>query len=525
MSEQSTASGESMPKKPDISFQYEYSTFEVFDLDTIRSEQAGRLYDRSDFGGNIERVIVDEEKVMTNDEASMALKLTVSFDKFKDQGAWMKGVGKRLDTHSDPQDYEGVRHARYLNQMMSLTSPEGMRLLAFFDFDNKTLVVSNYQYLSTPPTRVNPKGESFGIEPLPLESMDAVTQLTGFGKLMIRVLDAASTSPDYSSRVLIRTYRLGERITNPRTSAQKALGGKAITGSTVQEAKYKPRSTNLESFSDVILGGDEKIMLDDIGGLESVKSDLKDVALSFKHQEIMAKWGATRPQGVLLYGEPGTGKTMLAEALATEIEAKLIKIQSSDIYQKWLGDSETKIKELFSAFKELNEPTVILFDEIDAIVGITAEPSPGGADNARNAVAGIFKQEMNDLAKVNPNVLIVATSNHVDRIDPSLIRSGRFDHRIYVPMPDNTGRLQIISSNMARRILSQESSNFKVFADDIDLPAIVGLTDGMSGADIAEVFRRISFSKAMQEARSQAVESISQDDLVKTIKAFRRESL
>jgi transitional endoplasmic reticulum ATPase len=306
----------------------------------------------------------------------------------------------------------------------------------------------------------------------------------------------------------------------------RSVGRRALRGKRGQKSKQDELAqTSLERFKDVVFSEDEKVTLNDIGGLESVKKELKDIALSFKHPEIMAKWGAKRPQGVLMYGEPGTGKTMLVEALASEIEAKLLRIQSSDIYIKWLGESESKIKELFTAFRKLDEPTVVLFDEFDAIVGITDDPSPGGADNARNSVAGIFKQEMNNLAKENPNVLIVATTNHQDRIDPSLVRSGRFDHRLYIPMPDDQGREQIITGIIAKLIMTQESEDFKVFADDIDAQSLVRMTDGMSGADIAEIFRRIGLAKAMKEARSGSAGSITQAELSEVIEDFRTETV
>src|SRR5581483_1950264 len=89
-------------------------------------------------------------------------------------------------------------------------------------------------------------------------------------------------------------------------------------------------------------------------------------------------------------------------------------------------------------------PLVVFFDEFESIVGIANNPSPGGADNARNAVAGIFKQELNTLAKQNQQVLLVAATNDLDRVDPSLVRSGRFDYRIYVPMPDQAARQEIV---------------------------------------------------------------------------------
>ncbi len=140
-------------------------------------------------------------------------------------------------------------------------------------------------------------------------------------------------------------------------------------------------------------------------------AQLRDIAVSFRHPTAMARWGARRPQGILLYGPPGTGKTMLARALANEIGATFREIRTPEILDKWLGASERNIKRDLPARRAgYREPTVILFDEFDSIISY-AGAGGDAASQAINAVAGIFKQEMNDLIEVNPNVIVVATTN------------------------------------------------------------------------------------------------------------------
>lgn len=279
------------------------------------------------------------------------------------------------------------------------------------------------------------------------------------------------------------------------------------------------RITNALKFIEI---AESKLSLDDIGGLEHVKKILREIAMSFLHPELMEKWGAKRPQAILLHGEPGTGKTMLARALANEIDAEVWTIQSTDIYEKWLGDSESHIKDIFDRARQHKGRLVIFFDEFESILSKTESPQSGGADNARNAVAGIFKQEMNTISNDNPNILIVATTNKLDGIDPALRRPGRFDHTIYVPMPDTESRQQILSNVVTKSIIRQEASKLKMFNDDLNITSLAEKTDGLSGADILEIFRRLVLSRAMQEAHTgEEQPPISQEEIEQAIRELR----
>jgi SpoVK/Ycf46/Vps4 family AAA+-type ATPase len=218
---------------------------------------------------------------------------------------------------------------------------------------------------------------------------------------------------------------------------------------------------------------------------------------------------------------------MLAEALANEANAELWKIQSTDIYGKWLGQSGDRIKKIFEKAKVLDKPTIILFDEIDTIISTVGNPGAGGAGQERNSVAGIFKQEMQILSRVNPNVLVIATTNNLDQIDPALIRSGRFDHIISVPLPDQQARQEIILNSLARIMASVHEDTFdlQLFAEDFNVQEIAVLTDGMNGADIAEIFRRTVHKRAMQEVRNPGaiLPPIGQADIIAAIQSFHRE--
>jgi transitional endoplasmic reticulum ATPase len=263
------------------------------------------------------------------------------------------------------------------------------------------------------------------------------------------------------------------------------------------------------------------VTLDRVGGLDAVVAQFRQIATSFRHPQVMARWGARRPQGILLYGPPGTGKTMLARALATEIGADLREIRTPEILDKWLGASERNIKRIFREARRYRTPTVLLFDEFDSIISY-AGAGGDAASQAVNAVAGIFKQEMNDLIEENPNVIVVATTNFPDRVDESLIRSGRFDVKVAVPAPDAAGRAQIITKMVRHLIAEHEVAGFRMFSEDLDATELAAATDGMTGADLKEVLRRVQLDKAMREASTGTLPPpISQDDLKRCIIELR----
>jgi transitional endoplasmic reticulum ATPase len=261
----------------------------------------------------------------------------------------------------------------------------------------------------------------------------------------------------------------------------------------------------------------QSVTLDQVGGLADVVTQMRQIALSFRHPEAMARWGARRPQGILMYGPPGTGKTMLSRALANEIGADFREIRTPEILDKWLGGSERNIKQIFRDARRYRVPTLILFDEFDSIISY-AGAGADAASQAINAVAGIFKQEMNDLIEANPNVLVVATTNFPHRVDDSLIRSGRFDVKISVPKPDENGCVEIFRKMIRGLIAAHEHPGFTMFADDLDLTALARASLGMTGADIKEVLRRVQLAKAMQDARTGGrVGPITQQELIASI--------
>ncbi|MEM4833041.1 MAG: CDC48 family AAA ATPase [Sulfolobales archaeon] len=226
---------------------------------------------------------------------------------------------------------------------------------------------------------------------------------------------------------------------------------------------------------------------DDIGGLDSVKQALKEaVEWPLKHPEVFEKMGIRPPRGILLYGPPGCGKTLLAKAVATEANANFIAIKGPEILSKWVGESEKAIREIFRRARQV-APTVVFFDEIDAIVPVR------GMRHDTEVTDRIVNQLLAELDGIQnlKNVVVLGATNRVDLIDPALLRPGRFDRVIYVPPPDKKARYEILKIHTRNVPLGT----------DVDLEKIAELTEGYSGADL-EALVREAVMMALRESFS-----------------------
>lgn len=215
---------------------------------------------------------------------------------------------------------------------------------------------------------------------------------------------------------------------------------------------------------------------DDVGGLDDVKQELKEaVEWPLKHPEKFEKFGVRPPKGTLLYGVPGTGKTLLAKAVASESEANFISIKGPELLSKWVGESEQGVREVFRKAKQ-TAPTVIFFDEIDSIASTrSANDSDSGVTKR---VVNQLLTEMDGLEELE-DVAIIAATNRPDILDAGLMRPGRFDRHIKVDLPNEDARLSIFKVHTKGMPL----------ADDVSLEKLAKQTDGYVGADIEAVCR------------------------------------
>ncbi|MHA1279726.1 MAG: CDC48 family AAA ATPase [Candidatus Helarchaeota archaeon] len=217
------------------------------------------------------------------------------------------------------------------------------------------------------------------------------------------------------------------------------------------------------------------IKWDDIGGLDEIKRKLKEaVEWPLKYPDLFTKIGIRPPTGLLLYGPPGCGKTLLAKAVATESEANFISIKGPEIYSKWVGESEKAIREVFRKARQ-SAPTIIYFDELDALA-----PQRGVFQGSQvyESVLNQLLTEMDGL-EVSKNVAIIASTNRPDIIDPALLRPGRFDALLLVPAPSYEERLEILKIHTSGMPL----------ASDVDLANIAAQTEHFSGADLENLCR------------------------------------
>ncbi|MCQ6962802.1 proteasome-activating nucleotidase [Methanolobus chelungpuianus] len=211
---------------------------------------------------------------------------------------------------------------------------------------------------------------------------------------------------------------------------------------------------------------------DMIGGLDDVlKEVIESVELPLTEPELFERIGIEPPTGVLLYGAPGTGKTLIAKAVASRAQATFIRMSGSDLIQKFVGEGARLVKDVFQMARD-KSPSILFIDEIDAVGGMrTHDGTTGSAEVNRTMLQLLAEMDGFDATK---NVKIIAATNRIDLLDPALLRPGRFDRVIEVPLPDEKGRMEIFRIHTRKMKL----------APDVDFEKIAKMTNALSGADI-----------------------------------------
>jgi transitional endoplasmic reticulum ATPase len=242
----------------------------------------------------------------------------------------------------------------------------------------------------------------------------------------------------------------------------------------------------------------------DIGGLDQVKEHLKEaVEWPMKQPEIFKRLGIKPPKGILMYGPPGCGKTLLARAVATESEANFISIKGPEVFSKWVGESEKAIREVFRKAR-MAAPAVIFFDEMDSL---TPNRGSGGSESGvSERVISQLLTEMDGILSLQ-DIVVIAATNRPNLIDPAVLRPGRFDRLIYVPEPDDKSRLQILKLYTASMPLNK----------DVDLNQISLMTKYYSGADLESLCREAAMHALRRDIAATEVTMKDFQDAVKEV--------
>lgn len=213
------------------------------------------------------------------------------------------------------------------------------------------------------------------------------------------------------------------------------------------------------------------IRFDDIAGLDDVKEEIRlRMIYPFTHPELAERFGIRPGGGILLYGPPGTGKTMLARATAGELEATFFRISPADVLSKWVGEAEQNIRKLFDAAAGESR-SVIFIDEIEALV-------PARRDEGSSVMQRVVPQILQGMEgfdkKAGQAILFMGATNVPWQLDPAVLRPGRFDEKVYIPLPDEAARRKLLEIHLA----------YRPVADDLDLDGLARRLEGYSGADI-----------------------------------------
>lgn len=233
----------------------------------------------------------------------------------------------------------------------------------------------------------------------------------------------------------------------------------------------------------------------DVGGLETQIREIKEaVELPLTHPELYEEVGIKPPKGVILYGEPGTGKTLLAKAVANETSATFFRVVGSELVQKYSGEGPKLVRELFRLAEE-HSPSIVFIDEIDAIGHKRVETSSGGKREVQRTMLELLNQL--DGFDTSTEVKVILATNRIESLDPALIRPGRIDRKIYFPFPD---------TNTKRRIFQIHTAKMTM-AENVDLEEFIMSKDELSGADIKAIATEAGLL-ALRERRKQ----VSQED-------------
>lgn len=282
-----------------------------------------------------------------------------------------------------------------------------------------------------------------------------------------------------------------------------------IFGKSTAKFAYSDKALQLQNKSQKkkVEIEDKKITWDDIGGYEDAKKEIREyIELPLKNKDVATKYGLKPPKGMLLFGPPGCGKTMMMRALANESKLNFLYVNISDIMSKWYGESEARLRELFNNARK-NAPCILFFDEIDTI-GVKRESHTG--DSVTPRLLSLMLSEIDGLHSED-GVIVVGSTNVPQMLDKALLRAGRFDKLIYIGPPNKEARKQIL----------QIHCRGKPLAEDVDFDKLAEITERYSGADLANLCQEAARKVASEAIEKGADRKITMADFIELIKKYK----
>ncbi len=306
---------------------------------------------------------------------------------------------------------------------------------------------------------------------------------------------------------------LAEKSTSEKTRAQHELLAREMIelAKSCDQRRAGPRPARQreddDGFarpSDWVVREKPTVRFADIAGLDDVKQQIRlKMIYPYSHPELATRYGVSVGGGLLLFGPPGTGKTMIARAMAAEIDAAMFVISPAQILSKWVGEAEQNVRKLFDAARA-ESPAIIFMDEIEALV-------PRRRDSQSSVMTRVVPQILQELEgfdrAAGRTILFLGATNEPWALDPAIMRPGRFDAKVYVPLPDAPARHRLLELYLGPKPL----------ADDVDFAELVTLLEGFSGADIRAVAERAAAIPFLEAVGGSAARQVTMADLRRAV--------
>jgi proteasome regulatory subunit len=320
----------------------------------------------------------------------------------------------------------------------------------------------------------------------PLVSATVIDLLDETGKVIVKSSTGPSFVVNASRKVKNEKLAPGMRV---------ALNQRTFAIMEVLPMKLDPFVKGMEVIDSI-----PDISYEDVGGLEEQLQEVREtVELPLKRPDLFKKVGIEPPKGVLLYGSPGTGKTLVAKAVAHETEATFIRIIGSELVQKFIGEGARLVREIFNLAKQ-KAPTILFIDELDAIGSQRLKIATSGDREVQRTLMQLLSEL--DGFELRGDVKIIGATNRVDILDPALLRPGRFDRMIDFPIPDE----------VARKAIFQIHTRPLNVVEDLNIKKLVDLTEGCTGADIKAICTEAGMFAIRKES-----ETINENDFIDAV--------